>query len=137
VRWFQSGLLRSVVEAEAAKVMRRAQELAPRNEGRMIPSIPIMLDPTLTDRGVIDVPADVDADQLRAAFLDAAEEGIRTPAVLTRKANGEPVLAASPGWYAPPGCLHATEVEVDSIVTGEILARYCADCGRIEYAEGW
>ena len=153
MRWSYSGFIRSVVEAEAARVRRRAEELAPRNRGRLASSIPEplfsatyqvpvpMLDPTLVDRGVIEVPADVDADQVAAALRDLAEEALRArpapPVILTRKANGEPVITASPGWYAPPGCRHETEIEVDSAVTGEIVARYCDACGRVEYEEGW
>jgi hypothetical protein len=154
VRWIQ-GIFRTYVEAEAAKVRRRAEELAPRNRGRLASStpeplfsatyqvpIPVpILDPTLVNRGVIDVPADVDADGVVAALRDLADEALRappaSPVILTRKANGEPVLSASPGWYAPPGCRHETEIEVDSAVTGEIVARYCDACGRVEYAEGW
>jgi hypothetical protein len=134
VRWSYSGFLRSAVEAEAAKVMRRAQELAPRNEGRMIPSIPITLDPSLVERGVIDVPADVDANPIIDAIRKAAEQAVEVPAaplIVIRAADGAPSIVVG------RECSHESEVEVDLIVTGEVVARLCLACGRTAYAEGW
>lgn len=124
--------IRRRVADEALRVVGEARELAPRVHGPLFSSVyavPVSIDPTIVERGVIDVPDGTDHTGILNALRESAEKGVRAPLIVTRSADGAPVVERA--------CPHEQEIDVDLVVTGEVVARYCAACGRTAYMEGW